>query len=380
MEVFDAPAPYYPSEALSLDELAYWIAFSRVIGIGPVYFRRLLDFFQEEIMLAWKADSRELARAGLGQKLIESFLKQRAAIEPLHELELLERRRIRVITWKDATYPPALRKTPSAPFVLYTCGVLSREDQFALAIVGTRRMSAYGRLVTERFANDLAQGGVTIVSGLALGVDTVAHTAALDAGGRTLAVLASGLDILYPESNRGLARRIVESGQGALVSEFPLGVAPDSRNFPARNRIIAGLSLGVLVTEAPEQSGALITANFALEQGRDVFAVPGNMFARGSNGVNKLIQEGATLVTSVQDVLEALNLFTIPQCVELQEVLPDNDEERILLTLLSHEPRHVDDLIRKAELPTMTVTATLMTMELKGMIKQVGGMQFVLAR
>ncbi|MBA2288641.1 MAG: DNA-protecting protein DprA, partial [Ktedonobacteraceae bacterium] len=358
MEVFDTPAPYYPSDALSLDELAYWIAFSRVSGIGPVYFKKLLDFFQEEVRLAWKADRRELAQAGLGQKLIESFLKQRAAIEPLHELERLERRRIRVITWKDATYPPALRKTPSAPFVLYTCGVLSREDQFALAIVGTRRMSAYGRLVTERFATDLAHGGVTIVSGLALGVDTVGHTAALDAGGRTLAVLASGLDTVYPESNRGLARRIVESGQGALLSEFPLGVAPDSRNFPARNRIIAGLSLGVLVTEAPEQSGSLITANFALEQGRDVFAVPGNMFARGSNGVNKLIQEGATLVTSVQDVLEALNLFAIPQCVELQEVLPDNDEERILLALLSHEPRHVDDLIRESALPTMTVTAT----------------------
>ncbi|MDQ2906512.1 MAG: DNA-processing protein DprA [Chloroflexota bacterium] len=175
MEVFDAPAPYYPSEALSLDELAYWIAFSRVIGIGPVYFKRLLDFFHEEIRLAWKADRRDLAQAGLGQKLIESFLKQRAAIEPLHELERLERRRIRVITWKDATYPPALRKTPSAPFVLYTCGVLSREDQFALAIVGTRRMSAYGRLVTERFATDLAHGGVTVVSGLALGVDTVGH-------------------------------------------------------------------------------------------------------------------------------------------------------------------------------------------------------------
>ncbi|MDQ2904118.1 MAG: DNA-processing protein DprA [Chloroflexota bacterium] len=157
-------------------------------------------------------------------------------------------------------------------------------------------------------------------------------------------------------------------------------MVPDSRNFPARNRIIAGLALGVLVTEAPEQSGSLITANFALEQGRDVFAVPGNMFARGSNGVNKLIQDGATLVTSVQDVLEALNLFTIPQCVELQEVLPDNEEERILLALLSHEPRHVDDLIRESDLPTMTVTATLMTMELKGMIKQVGGMQFVLAR
>ena len=202
----------------------------------------------------------------------------------------------------------------------------------------------------------------------------------MDAGGRTLAVLASGLDTIYPADNLGLARRIVESGQGALLTEFPLGIKPDGRNFPARNRIISGLSQGILVTEAPKQSGALITANFALEQGRDVFGVPNSIYSPGSVGVNKLIQDGAHLVTNVQDILMVLNLFLVPQHIEIQAALPDNNEERTLLALLSHDPLHIDELIRESGLPTTTVAATLMVMELKGMIKQFGGMQYVLAR
>jgi len=202
----------------------------------------------------------------------------------------------------------------------------------------------------------------------------------LDAGGRTLAVLASGLDTIYPADNLGLARRIVESGQGALVTEFPLGIKPDGRNFPARNRIISGLSQGILVTEAPKQSGALITANFALEQGRDVFGVPNSIYSPGSVGVNKLIQDGAHLVTNVQDILMVLNLFLVPQHIEVQAALPDNSEERTLLALLSHDPRHVDEIIRDSGLPTTIVSSTLMVMELKGMIKQLGSMQYVLAR
>ena len=218
------------------------------------------------------------------------------------------------------------------------------------------------------------------MSGLAHGIDAIAHTAALDAGGRTIAVMASGLDIIYPSENTGLARRIVESGQGALVTEFPLGVKPDSKNFPARNRIISGLSQGILVTEAPKQSGALITANFALEHGREVFAVPNGIYAAGSVGVNKLIQDGAHLVTDVQDILMALNLFMIPEHIEMQAALPDNIEERTLLPLLSHDPRHIDEIIRESGLPVTTVVSTFMMMEIKGMIKQVGAMQYVLAR
>ena len=381
MEVFDAPTHYYVSDALSIDQLAYWVAFSRVLGIGPVRFRQLLTHFHDDVAAAWKASSKELALAGLDQKVIDSFIKQRAACNPQKELERLERMRISVLTIKDRDYPTLLKDLPNSPPVLYVAGTLKKEeDQFALGVVGTRKVSTYGRQVTEQFARELAHGHVTVVSGLAHGIDTVAHTATLDAGGRTLAILASGLDIIYPPENLNLAKRIVESGQGALITEFPLGVKPDARNFPARNRIISGLSQGILVTEAPKQSGALITANFALEHGREVFAVPHNIYSSGGVGVNKLIQDGAHLVTSVNDILFSLNLFMIPQQIEIQEVLPENAEEQALLALLSHDPLHIDEIIRDAGLPTMTVTSVLLMMELKGMVKQIGGMQYVLGR
>jgi DNA processing protein len=269
-------------------------------------------------------------------------------------------------TLKDKTYPPLLKEIDDAPPVLYTYGKLTEADQFALAVVGTRNSTTYGRQVTEHIVTELAKGQVTVVSGLALGIDTIAHTAALDAGGRTIGVLACGLDIIYPPTNRGLARRMVESGQGVLITEYPLGVQPDGGNFPARNRIISGLSLGVLVAEAPAKSGALITAGFALKQGRDVFGIPGSILSNKSAGVNKLIQDGAKPVMDVKDILEALNLFMIPQHVEMKEVLPDNDEERVLLKLISHEPCHVDELIRGSGLATTTVSSTLMMMESKG--------------
>src|SRR5260221_1466420 len=380
MEVFDSPTHYYPSDALSLEELAYWIGCNRVIGIGPVRFKLLLDFFHDDGAAAWQANSNELAQAGLDSKIIESFLKQRAAITPQRELERMEKLRIRVITWKDKTYPALLREVDASPPVLYIYGTFSEADQFALAVVGTRNSTTYGRQVTERMVSDLAKGEVTVVSGLALGIDTIAHTAALDAGGRHINAMVNGLDTISAPPNQGLARRIVESGQGALMSEYPLGVQPESNNFPARNRIISGLSLGVLVIEAPEKSGALITANFALKQGREVFAVPGSILSSRSKGVNRLIQDGARPVMEVNDILEALNLFLIPQQIEMQTALAENAEERTLLELISHDPRHVDDLIRESGLPTTTVTATLMMMELKGMVKQVGGMQYVLAR
>ena len=284
MEVYEAPVRY--AGALSRDELAYWVAFSRVIGIGPIRFKQLLDYFEDNVAAAWRADSKTLAQAGLDQKVVDGFLRQRPTINPQQELERLSKYRIHVITWKDKLYPPLLKQIDYAPPVLYVAGTLSEADQFAIGIVGTRNSSPYGRQVTERLAADVAAGQVTVVSGMALGIDTIAHTAALDAGGRTLAILASGLDIIYPPDNTGLAKRIVESGQGALITEFPLGVKPDNRNFPARNRIISGMSLGVLVTEAPQKSGALITARFALEQGREVFAVPGNILSPRSTGTH----------------------------------------------------------------------------------------------
>ncbi len=383
--VFDLPTPYYPSEALTLGELAHWVAFSRFPGVGPVRFKLLLDFFDNDVAAAWNADSKRLVEAGLDQKTIDKLIAHRSKITPQHELEILEKKRIRVITWKDANYPPLLRRIEYAPPVLYVYGAFTEDDRhFTLGIVGTRKMSTYGRQVTEQFSTELAQGKITVVSGLAVGVDTVAHTAALDAGGRTLAVLGCGLDTIYPPGNYNLAKRIVESGQGALISTFPLGVRPDAGNFPARNHIISGLSLGVLVTEAPPTSGALITANSALNQGREVFAVPGGIFSTTSAGVNKLIQDGAHPVTSTRDILECLNIHVIPQNEETREQLktlaPDNAEERALLKFLSLEGCHIDELTRQSELEANTVAAMLVMMELKGMVKHIGGMHYVLAR
>ena len=326
MEVFDMPTHYYPSDALSLDELACWIALNRVPGIGPASFRALLDFFHDDVEAAWKAERKELAQAGITQRTIDNLLKLRSTITPQQELEKLAKLRIRVITWKDALYPPLLREIDDAPPVLYTYGKLTEADRFALAVVGTRNSSTYGLQVTERIVTELAKGSVTIVSGLALGIDTIAHTAALDAGGRTIAVMASGLDTIYPPTNRALAHRIVESGQGVILSEYPLGVKPEGGNFPARNRIISGLSMGVLVVEAPPKSGALITVEHALKQGREIFAVPGSILSSRSAGTNKLIQDGARPVMEVKDIIEALNLFMVPQQIEMQTALPDNEE------------------------------------------------------
>jgi DNA processing protein len=380
MVVNEGTARYYPSDALTLDELQYWIAFSRVIGIGPVRFQLLLNFFHDDVAAAWKADHKTLLAAGIESRIAEKFIRQRTLMNPAYELERLERLRVRIITWKDTTYPPLLRKIDYAPPVLYVCGSFTDDDRrYSVGIVGTRKMSTYGRQVTEHFAAELAKGNVTIVSGLAQGVDTIAHTTALDVGGRTLAILASGLDQIYPPGNNALARRIVESGQGALISAYPLGVRPEAGNFPARNHIISGLSLGVLVTEAPEKSGALISANAALNQGREVFAIPGGIFSPGGAGVNKLIRDGAHPVTNINDILASLNLHMIPQQSEVRAIQPDTPEERTLLNLLSHEARHIDELIRESSLPTNEVSSTLTVMELKGMIKQVGGMQYVLA-
>lgn len=359
------------------EDLKYWVGFNMAPGIGPKRFESLLKHFGSAGE-AWRAHAGDLRAAGLDRRSLESLLTTRAELDTDAEVARNAEAGIAILTWDDPDYPPLLKQIYDPPFVLYVRGELLPADEWALAVVGTRRASAYGREATRRLAGDLAANGVTIVSGLAQGIDSHAHKAALEAGGRTIAVLAHGLEQVYPPQNRSLAARIVE--QGALVSEFALGTRPEAKNFPARNRIISGLSLGTLVVEAGRRSGALITAEFAAEQGRDVFAVPGNIFASGAAGTNHLIQTGAKTALSVGDILEELNLTMIGAFQQAREIVPENEMESRLLEHLSDDPVHVDELKRAAGLAISEVTSALALMELKGMVRQVGGMNYVVAR
>uniref|UniRef100_A0A7C1JD89 DNA-protecting protein DprA n=1 Tax=Caldilinea aerophila TaxID=133453 RepID=A0A7C1JD89_9CHLR len=358
------------------DNRGYWIAFSRVSGIGPVRLAALLDVCGG-IEAAWRASIQQMQAARLDRRTIELFLEARRTLDPAVELQRTLDAGVEVLTWDDPAYPEPLRTIESSPPVLYVRGRLVSQDEWAVAIVGTRHASAYGREVARVLSGELARAGVTVISGLALGIDTVAHRAALDAGGRTIAVLGSGVDQIYPPQNRGLAQAI--AGQGALVSEYAVGVRPDASNFPPRNRIISGLSRGVIIVEAGERSGALITARFAAEQGRELFAVPGNILSPGSVGCNLLIQQGATPLLSVDDVLEQLNLSRVVERHALRESMPGDPGEAALLQHLSHEPIHIDELVRKTGLNTSQVSSLLALMELKGMVHQSGTLCYVRA-
>ncbi|HPD42610.1 MAG TPA: DNA-processing protein DprA, partial [Anaerolineae bacterium] len=298
------------------------------------------------------------------------------------DLEQLQRKveaaGVQALTWEEAAYPALLKQLVDAPPVLFVKGELTPSDEWAVALVGTRKPTAYGREAARLLATELARNGVTVVSGLARGIDGIAHQAALDAGGRTLAVLGSGLDEIYPQEHRALAERI--AANGALLSDYPLGTRPEATNFPPRNRIISGLSLGVVVVEAGLTSGALITADFAADQGREVFAVPGSILGTSSAGCNRLLRDGAHVVTEVGDILETLSLDQLAAKQAAREVLPANPTEAKVLAQLSVEPAYVDEVARSAGLPVETVSSTLVMMELKGMVRQVGMLQYVVAR
>jgi DNA processing protein len=270
-----------------------------------------------------------------------------------------------------------LAQIPDPPPVLYVRGELAPEDDWSVAIVGSRKATSYGREVTRRLAGDLARNGVTVVSGMARGIDGIAHRTALEAGGRTIAVLGSGLDVIYPAEHRSLAREIAR--HGAVVSDYPLGTKPEASNFPPRNRIISGLSLGTIVIEAGFRSGALITADFALDHGREVFAVPGSILSPGSAGCNRLLRDGAHVLTEARDVLEVLHLDQVPEKQAARLALPENPVEAALFESLSAEPRHLDAVVRSSGIPVEVVSSTLVMMELKGMVRQVGSLQYVRA-
>jgi DNA processing protein len=358
-------------------DLPYYLAFARVKGIGPARLKLLKSHF-DSLADAWDSSFFELTASGLDAKSINTLLEMRKKIEPEREVERVQKVGATALCWDDPDYPKLLREVNDPPPVLFIKGTLTEADAWAVGIVGTRQCTVYGREVAEMLGTELARNHITVVSGMARGIDAAAHAAAIKAQGRTLAVLGCGVDVVYPPEHKKLAQQISENG--ALISDYPIGTPPDAMNFPPRNRIISGLSLGVVVVEADEKSGALITTDFAAEQGRDVFAVPGNIFNRSSRGTNKLIQNGAKMVLDVNSVLEELNLNMIADRVEVQTAVPENDTERALMTKLSHEPLATDELVRTLQLPAEVVTATLALMELKGMVRQANGTSYVIAR
>jgi DNA processing protein len=356
-------------------ELSHLIAFTRIPRIGRARLN-LLDRHFGSYAGAWAAPATALSAAGLDASTVASVVAARAKLEPASELGLLVRHGIRAVTLSDSTYPALLKEIDDYPPVLYVRGEFAPVDDWSLAIVGTRRATVYGRQVAEEMAADLSRTGITVVSGLARGIDTVAHRTAWEAGGRTIAVLACGLDMVYPPENLRLAQQIIQ--HGALVSEYPVGTQPRSEYFPRRNRIMSGLSLGVLIVEGDLRSGAMITARQALDQNREVFAVPGSIMAPGARGPNSLIQRGeAKLVSRVEDILEELNLTMVVQHNEAKAALPTDASESALLGLISRDPMHIDEIQRGSGLPISTVSSYLAMLELKGIVRQVGGMTYV---
>jgi DNA processing protein len=359
------------------DQKPYWLGFGLVPGIGAGRLRQLLDAF-ETPERAWKAPSHVLGSVGLPRDALAALLRARDELDLHHELARIEAQGFWVLTWDDGEYPPRLKEIDYPPPVLYVWGGLQPADNLAVAVVGTRRPSAYGRGVARSVSESLARSGVTVVSGLARGVDGIAHRAALEAGGRTIAVLGSGLDEIYPPEHRQMAKAIAASG--AVVTDYPLGTRPEGGNFPPRNRIISGLSLGVVVVEAGESSGALITADFAAEQGRDVFAVPGRIYDRASRGTNRLIGAGAYPMLSTEALLEALNLEMVTRQDAAARLLPANVTERSILESLGEEPLHIDEISQRSGVPISEISASLAMLELRGQVRQVGGMTYILAR
>jgi len=354
-------------------EEKYLLALNSEREIGPRLISRLLKYFHHDIAAVWKSSDEELKKAGLGEKQRNMVKKVIATVNPEEEAKKLVQLEIKATTILSKDYPFLLKEIPDPPAVLYYKGVLPSKEDVLLAIVGSRACSAYGRQVTEDIVFQLAKLGIVVVSGLALGIDGLAHKAALRAGGKTLAVLACGLDSVYPPSHRQMAEEIQQKG-GAIISENPPGTPPLPFFFPLRNRIISGLSRATLVIEAAARSGALITARYALEQNREVFAVPGSIYHSRCEGTNQLIKMGAYPVTNIEDILSQMNIKrTLFGKIFSYNKQGYNNEEEILLSLIENEPRFVDDLVRQSHLDVAVVNATLMMLEIKGVVKNVGG-------
>ncbi len=358
----------------------YIHGFNLLPQFGPARLLKLRAYF-DSWETAFFAGTGELQTAGIEPEIVEIFLKHRDNLNLEKEQATLEAHGISLITCDDAAYPKLLLQIEKFPSLLYCRGVMPSNEELCLAVVGTRMITTYGRLVTPRLVEPLVDAGATIVSGMAFGVDGAAHTVAVEKGRRTIAILGGGLDdkSLYPKAHTLLAEKILEN-QGALLSEYPPGTPNFKQNFVARNRIISGMSVATVVIECDLKSGSLITAKYALEQNRNVYAVPGPIYSQQSQGPNNLIKMGAKLITEANDVLEDLNLKTLPQQQQVQTLFGDTKEETILLKLLNHEPVIINELIKQSGLEAGAVTSTLTFLEMKGKIRNLGGQQYVLSR
>ncbi len=379
-----------------MDDLKYWVALSSIPQLGAARFRRLESYF-DNLEQAWLAGPNELNEAGLDSRTVQEVVAARRQLDPDEKMASLERAGVAATNWNCEEYPTRLKQISDPPPVLYCTGEITPADECSVAIVGTRRPTAYGRKAASVLSRDLASAGITVISGLALGIDGVAHRAALECGGRTIAVVAGGLDSVYPKEHASLFRQIQE--RGAVVSEHPLGMRPDPRSFPRRNRLISGMTLGTLVVEAAEGSGTRWTVYQALEQNREVFCVPGDIFSPASQFTNRMIKEGAKLVADYTDILEELNLPS-PESSEAAvgrtvaepngqgklsnemgeaEIAEMDEGEAALLRCLSAKPVHVDDLCRVSGMPIASISSMLALLEIKGFVEQVGSMHYVKA-
>lgn len=354
-----------------MNERDYLLCLSCYVPFGPKRISLLKNYFgsYEDI---WSLKTSDFLDVGISQKLASGFIKHRKQFEIVSYKDELKRRGISFVTLDDENYPRTLKGIDSAPVLLYVRGELKNEDDTAIAIVGTRKMTGYGREVSKKFAGEFSQMGVTVISGLAMGIDSAAHIGALDAGGRTIAVVARGLDKIYPTSNTNLAREIIKGDKGAIISEYPLGYPALKNNFASRNRIISGLSQAVIVVEGEKKSGTLLTASAAAEQGRSLFAVPGQITSPMSAAPHYLIQNGAKMVVCVEDVVEDLDLQLKVDAKKLQEVLPEDELEEKILEVLSNEEKHIDEIVRALEVDANEVSSKVTMMVLKGLIQDLG--------
>ncbi|MDI3534741.1 MAG: processing protein [Thermosediminibacterales bacterium] len=360
-----------------MSDTKYWVALSCIKGIGSQKFQMILKHFNS-IKNFWHAEGHEVKEVfGMNQKICNTILKYRETINPDEEMDKINSMGVKVLTLNDEDYPCNLKNIYDPPPVLYVKGNLKKQDEISVAIVGSRKATVYGKVIAEKLARELSEYGITIVSGMAIGIDSCAHKGAISGNARTIAVLGTGIDIVYPRRNASLMQKIIE--HGAVVTEFPLGTTPLPQNFPARNRIISGLSLGTIVVEASERSGALITADFALQQGREVFAVPGNVTSKYSTGCNRLIKQGAKLVEGVFDVLDELGIVYEKISNEIKDIAENklNDEEKEILEMISYQSSPVDSIIRHSRFSAGKVKAVLTSLEMKGLIRSLPGSSYI---